>query len=205
MPSNFLDDWCQWVAAPPIDPIASPVAFERKCLGQDSVLSRGIGAYNSKFLFSDEYVFGNAQIANCCVHTPVGPTGATDGLTHVFPAVLDLQGPSKVDAIRYIASVVNALLEPDCQGNALSEAVGPMLDGNGGKIPRQEVPSLPGMDDIRGPWYLHLYDIQVASCEFSRWLRGGGTQIDLLLKCGPSLRGRQMCPDARRNKMQALR
>jgi len=30
VPSNFLDDWCQWVAAPPIDPIASPVAFERK-------------------------------------------------------------------------------------------------------------------------------------------------------------------------------
>lgn len=72
------------------------------------MLSRDSGAYNSKFLFSDEYVFGNAQIANCCVRTPVSPTGATDGLTHVFPAVLDLQGPSKVDAIRYIASVVNA-------------------------------------------------------------------------------------------------
>ena len=47
-----------------------------------------------------------------------------------------LQVPSKVDAIRHIASVVNALLEPDCRGNALSEAVGPMLDGNGGKITR---------------------------------------------------------------------
>lgn len=50
-----------------------------------------------------------------------------------------------------------------------------MLDGNGGKIPRQEVPSLPGMNDIRGPWKLHLYDIQVASCEFSRWLRDSGS------------------------------
>ena len=47
-----------------------------------------------------------------------------------------LQVPSKVDAIRHIASVVNAPLEPDCRGKALSEGVGPMLDGYGGKITR---------------------------------------------------------------------
>ena len=61
------------MTAPPIDPIASPVAFKRKCPGQDSVLSRSIGAYRPKILFNDEYVSVNAQIANCCVHTPVRP------------------------------------------------------------------------------------------------------------------------------------
>ena len=39
-------------------------------------LARGIGAYNSKFLFSDEYVLGRRRLADCTQYTPVYPNRA---------------------------------------------------------------------------------------------------------------------------------
>ena len=71
---NLVDLWIQAVRA-------EATAESQKGLVKlfAGPYGRGVGAHNSKFLFSDEYVFGN--VSNCLEQAPVGPTGATQGLT----------------------------------------------------------------------------------------------------------------------------
>ena len=132
--------------------------------------ARGIGAYNSKFLLSDEYILGNGAVANCMLLTPVGPTGATQGLSLVTPGwrtYKPLPGTdAKVASIRFLALLCNALLQTGAPSNRLEEAMRPLISS--GRIP-------PQMDAQNMACYLNLYDLQVSLCELSRWLRGGGS------------------------------
>ena len=159
---SFIDEW---VAAAESEHQfgRTPRDFFKLLTGP---LARGIGAYNSKFLFSDEYVLGRRRLADCTQYTPVGPTGATQGLTLVVPDHVRFKPPrgqdKKVKAIRFLTAVANTLIAPGSMENRLRTAVAGL-------------PAIPVQDTPRGRFWLHLYDVQVALCELSRWLRGGGS------------------------------
>ena len=69
---SFIDEW---VAAAESEHQfgRTPRDFFKLLTGP---LARGIGAYNSKFLFSDEYVLGRRRLADCTQYTPVYPNRA---------------------------------------------------------------------------------------------------------------------------------
>ena len=100
------------------------------------------------------------------------PTGPTQGLTLVVPDHVRFKPPrgqdKKVEAIRFLTAVANTLIAPGSMENRLRTAVAGL-------------PAIPVQDTPRGRFCLHLYDVQVALCELSRWLRGGEVPTDVRL------------------------
>ena len=60
-------------------------------------------------------MLGNGAMANCMLLTPVGPTGATQGLSLVTPGWRIYKPPpgtdAKVASVRFLALVCNVLLQ----------------------------------------------------------------------------------------------
>jgi hypothetical protein len=143
--------------------------------------ARGIGQYNFKFLFSDESLAGCLDLGNTYLHTPVGPTGAMSGLWLVVPDIqkkrLDLPArEASVRAIQHLTILANKLiLDDSLPSNALRRGTENLLARNGGGIVIRSLSEHHPITSARGQYALHLYDVQVALCEYSRWLRGGGS------------------------------
>ena len=116
-------------------------------------------------------------LSNTCDFSTIG-NGAADGKRLI--AARGLSSAAQKLMLRSMAVLANRLSFPP-SNHALGRAFARLCKGSGGAaarvVPQEANVFRDGLAWANGLYYVSLYDVQVALCEFSRWLKLGGTSL----------------------------